>query len=141
MPITWRSKMSVGNPMIDNDHKHLIDLINDYESAVGAKDIDLLRTTFDGLLRYTKSHFNREETLMQAIHFKHFQEHRSAHEKLVVDLHRFHEGLLDSDKPVSLKAVSQFLHDWLINHVLDEDMKMKPFLESDLFRQTGSNWS
>jgi len=53
MPIEWRNKTAVGTPMIDNDHRRLIELINRYEQAIEAKNIKLLKSSFDNLLEYT----------------------------------------------------------------------------------------
>jgi len=39
MPIKWREQLAVGNAVIDEDHKELIKLINEYEEAVANKDL------------------------------------------------------------------------------------------------------
>jgi len=140
MPITWRNKMSIGEPMIDADHKRLIELINEYEAAVNAMDLDMLKSTFEGLMKYTETHFNREEKLMRAIHYKDYNSHRDAHEDLKTELHKFHNGILNKGRHVSLSEVNQFLHDWLIDHVLNEDMKLKPILSVPALRHTDTSW-
>jgi len=140
MSITWRNKMTVGEPMIDIDHKRLIELINSYENAVGSKDLDLLKSTFEGLLKYTETHFSREENLMRAIHYRGYREHKDAHQKLIEELQKFHNRIIYKDGHISLPEVSRFLHDWLINHVLEEDMKMKPLFEGGLHRKPDMSW-
>ena len=138
--ITWRNKMSIGEPMIDSDHKRLIDLINTYETAIGAGDMDLLKSAFDGLMHYTETHFAREEDLMRAIHYKDYQAHKDAHDNLKLDLRKFHETIMAGDDDMHLTQVNKFLHDWLIDHVLNEDMKLKPILNLPSLRHTDINW-
>jgi len=38
MGLVWREQLSVGNNVIDTDHKHLIDIINHVEQSLGAKN-------------------------------------------------------------------------------------------------------
>ena len=141
MPIIWRSGMSVGEPLIDTDHKHLIELLNSYEDAVHSKDLTLLKSTFEGLLKYTETHFNREEDLMQAIHYKGLGDHRLAHQDLLDELKVFHKQILSKTGHIALPLVSKFLHDWLVNHVLNEDMKLKPLLEGGMHLNAEIDWN
>jgi hemerythrin len=140
MSIEWRNKMAVGEAMIDGDHKRLIEFINKYETAVGTKDIELLKSTFSDMLSYTESHFSREENLMRAIHYGGYRAHKTAHEDLVIKLKIFHARVGDKTRRISLPEVTEFLHDWLVNHILNEDMKIKPLLEGASHRQADMSW-
>ena len=37
MSIAWRDDMSVGNEIIDNDHKYLISVLNTIEAAINCR--------------------------------------------------------------------------------------------------------
>jgi len=140
MTIVWRSKMSVGEPVIDNDHKRLISLINDYEKAIEAKSVNLLKNSFDKLLEYTEIHFNREENLMRAIHYSGYKDHKIMHQLLIDNLNRFHHQVVHKGEHISISKANDFMHDWLIDHVLNEDMKIKPLLMGKDLREVDQSW-
>ena len=125
--IEWTDKLSVGNEAIDNDHKHLIKLINAYARVVGNKNYDLLGPAFDSLEEYANEHFIREETLMEAVHYPHRASHRDAHNELLKSVREMHQQI-DEHKNVHVDELSAFLHDWLIEHVVKEDMQLKPYV-------------
>ncbi len=129
MPIQWRDAMSVGNPAIDDDHKKLFLLVNLYEDAIAKHNMFELKMAFQGLYEYTAAHFEREERLQAAIFFPGARAHREEHLDLVRRLEAFNAGLSDDSKPrLSLEVAGKFLHDWIVNHVLQADMKMRPLL-------------
>ena len=130
MEIEWREDMAVGDPMIDQDHQHLIELLNKYQFAVASKDLELLKNVFAELHTYTDEHFKREETLQRAIHFKEANSHHNRHQELLNEVVEIHENLVKGiSGTISLDYISQLLHDWLIDHVIKEDLKMRPYLQ------------
>jgi len=38
MALVWRDQLSVGNNVIDSDHKHLIEIINKVEQSLQEKE-------------------------------------------------------------------------------------------------------
>ncbi len=130
MTVEWRGEMSVGNEVIDDDHKHLIDLINEYESAIARKNPVILEDAVNGLLDYAKSHFEREENLMTAVHYPQRNLHRDHHRDLLRRVQDFHKGLCE-DHQIDIEDASRFLHDWFVQHVLNEDLKLRPYLTGE----------
>ena len=73
----WTSQMSVGLDQLDEDHRHLIKIINDLADASGAAgEIDALRQSLQSLLRYAEFHFAREEGVMRACGYHTLQVHQ-----------------------------------------------------------------
>ncbi len=130
MTIQWRDSLSVGNDFIDEDHKHLLVLINQYEIAVQQKNPGILEDAFNGLVEYAHSHFEREQNLMEAVHFPERRSHAEVHTKLLETMDDFHKNLKTKNS-VDIGKVSKFLHDWIIDHVLNEDMKLKPYVKGE----------
>jgi hemerythrin len=129
MPILWRDAMSVGNETIDEDHKKLFLLVNLYEDAIAKHNLFELKTAFQGLMEYAAQHFEREEKLQLAINMQGSNAHRQEHRDLVRQLEDFNKKLNDASQPrISIEVASKFLHDWIVQHVLQSDMKMKPLL-------------
>lgn len=127
MSIHWNDKLSVGNDLIDADHKRLIELINKYEEAVSKKNINILDHAFQGLEDYTNEHFEREEGIMEAVHYPGRRIHADAHRDLIQQVQDKH-AQIRQHKNIDIKELSEFLRSWLVDHVLKEDMKIKEYL-------------
>ncbi|MBL3599036.1 MAG: bacteriohemerythrin [gamma proteobacterium endosymbiont of Lamellibrachia anaximandri] len=130
--IEWSESMSVGNPLIDQDHKIIIKLINQLHHHVGAEeDRKALASALNTLIDYTLYHFSREERVMMACKYPSFEAHKRQHEKLieqVVDTaHRFFEKKED----IVQDELLDFLKSWLINHILKQDMGFFPYAENN----------
>lgn len=127
MPIEWNDKLSVGNEAIDEDHKRLVKIMNEYEVAVDHHDIAHLEKVFQKLYNYTEGHFEREEKLMEAVHFQHIREHKRSHQKMKSQIHEIHEALVQRKRNgLKIKDTNKLLHDWIVVHLIQEDMQLKP---------------
>ena len=120
----WTEDLSTDNPMIDSDHRHLIDLINKLNTAMtSGKGNAVLGSILDELIRYTVSHFGREERLMQQINYAHFTKHKAEHDQLVAEVSalksNFNSGALTLSSQVYL-----FLTDWLNRHIKHSDRSL-----------------
>lgn len=123
MAIEWRDELSIGDATIDDDHKGLIRLINQYERAIAKHDARLLKETFKGLSDYAAAHFEREEKLMEAVYFPERRTHGDKHADLMRQVQDFHYQVLCGEK-LHVDEISRFLHDWLVNHIIHEDLKL-----------------
>lgn len=133
-PIEWSDKLSVDNGVIDSDHKFLLKIINKFRDEVGhfesaedaIKTLDLLRS-------YSQKHFSREENLQRDVEFPYREAHFNAHIQLIKRL----DKLIEETRPTSGTYLNEtmgekiggFLHDWLIDHVVENDLRMKPHVE------------
>lgn len=132
MSIVWREAMSVGDKQIDDDHKHLVTLINAFETAIEGK-IDYKRVVriLLGLAEYTAEHFHREEEAQIRIgypyHDTHRESHRSVLRKLRAIVDEFAEAHNDHDRDRLIRGLIGFLREWLIDHIIQSDLRMRPY--------------
>ncbi|NCB55450.1 MAG: bacteriohemerythrin, partial [Epsilonproteobacteria bacterium] len=61
----WEPAFSVGIAVIDNQHKRIIDYINELNNALVYRDSEKAKEVLSYLVDYTLSHFSFEESLMQ----------------------------------------------------------------------------
>lgn len=139
MPIVWREGLSVGNDLIDADHKQLLTLINTVEELLtnDRSHGDLL-VAIDRLWDYTKFHFAREERIMLRLQYAKYDEHKHAHGMLVEQLELAAKPIRESDPQavVTTAGLPQetrdtlviLLRHWLLDHILKDDFKFKPLL-------------
>lgn len=133
MTILWRPAMAIGDEMVDTDHQHLVDLINAVELTLQAAQGEAsLAGALDALSAYTREHFEREETLMRVIGYERLAAHRDAHHKLrgrLVEIRRHIEQAKAAVAPPhEVQNLIELLRAWLLDHVMKEDMLLKPAL-------------
>lgn len=130
--IIWRDQMSVGNELIDGDHRYLMCLINTVELALRSESYrDVLDTVLDQLDQYTREHFAREEELQIRLHYVKHDVHSLRHRELVRELGQIRAkataAMEDPNAAADTSAeIAQLLRHWLVDHVLQDDMLMKP---------------
>jgi len=130
--LTWAEHLSVGNGMIDAEHKNLIVVVNSVEHAIGTRDHIALSKVFDLLDTYIHIHFRNEEKIAEAIKFP-FVQIKLEHRHLLNEVRYMREELeamngIWSDDLV--KKYSRFLSGWMADHIIKEDMQMKPVLQT-----------
>jgi len=64
---------------------------------------------------------------MSAVHFPERRQHRDVHQKLLYSVREKH-GQIREHKNINIAELSEFLRTWLVDHVLKEDMKLRPYL-------------
>ena len=132
--IKWSEDLSVGISEIDEDHKKLIDYLEQLFAAsyvgIGKEQID---ETLANLHEYTKEHFSREELLMEKYNFPSLEPHRFQHAKIVRELGELEERItneVDSDVDPSTELVD-FLRQWVIVHIEEHDKEYAIYLKEE----------
>lgn len=138
MTIKWDSRFSVGHNAIDIEHRLLLTLINALEMALHhPEDTEALLFFIDELYEVAVAHFRHEEVL-QLKHLYPFREENAiGHDVLEKELTLIREDLHRICKKPTLsvadmadlhKHISYIAKDWLMVHLLKDDMKMKGFM-------------
>lgn len=130
MGLQWREGLSVGNDLIDSDHKYLIEIINLAEHGLETKDKTGLAAALDQLARYSSTHFFREEKIAAAVNYPLTSELHQSHESLLEGLDQQTQAIGKEWTDETRERFAVFLRHWLINHVIKEDLLMKPFLKN-----------
>lgn len=138
MPIKWDSRFSIGHNTIDAEHKLLLTTINALEIALHhPEDKEPLFFFIDQLHEFSLTHFRHEEALQLKHLFPFREDNARGHEHLIVDLNRIRDDIYRIAKKTILSVTDMAeLHnhttylakDWLIAHLLKEDLKMKGFM-------------
>lgn len=136
MALLWKKHWKIGNAMLDREHGRLIGIINILDHAMDAKDKPGLLVAIKLLRRCVHEHFANEKRFAQELNFN-FEQHDQAHQHLLKELHSTLDELeTRSAEPDGawcmhpMESYSKTLHVWLIEHIVTEDMKMKPLLQS-----------
>ncbi|MBN2756345.1 MAG: hemerythrin family protein [Bacteroidales bacterium] len=121
--LNWENSFSVGVDSLDEQHKVLIEMINDfYENIKTRSNKENISLLLKKMKEYTILHFKTEEAYLKKINFPQTENHKKEHDKFiekVADVEKkFNEG-----KMVLSVEITTFLKEWLKTHILIIDMK------------------
>ncbi len=121
--INWDQSFSVEIKQIDQQHKKLVDLVNQLHKGMKAGNSKLLMgKILDELVNYTAEHFKTEEDIFERIKYARKEEHERIHEDLVGKVIEFQKSFHSGNALISMDLMN-FLKDWLVNHIKGEDRK------------------
>ena len=131
--IKWTNDLSVGVELIDEQHKMLIQHLNNLAKAVkqqqGASEIT---DTLNFLIDYTGFHFSMEERNMKAHGYPEFESHKAKHEEFKTILADMEIQFRD-DGPTTIlaEAIDALLISWLLKHIRVVDVELGAFFKSN----------
>lgn len=89
----FSKELSVGNRIIDSEHRKLYDTINGIASIIKTGEIASLSEAFKLLENRLHTYFAVEESIAEALHFD-FTQHRLAHKRLLNEFQRIRDVLM-----------------------------------------------
>ena len=123
----WQDAYSVGVATLDDDHKKLIDLLNQFQTAYDYHTGEAFeQEALNELVAYTRYHFEREEKLMADIGYPDLDAHKEQHRVMIAEVERFVADY-QARGHEALEGVASYLTDWLINHINGTDKQYGPF--------------
>ena len=139
MTIKWREAMSVNNEEVDSDHRYLIRLVNAVEDSLNSPNKrETVTVALDLLHDYANTHFKREESLMQKVGYPGLAEHKNHHQALLKNISELEEKIPAKTESGSFENdpfpedLLELLREWLIGHIIGEDLRMKPWVGKDV---------
>ena len=131
--IQWKDQFSIGQRVIDKDHRTLFGLVNKFnESIPRFQNPGQMLSILASLKKYTQTHFQREEKLQQVLAFPFCEDHKKEHEALIEKLNGLIEKAMraneDNVTDVAVE-IGSFLEEWITGHVLESDLPLKPYVD------------
>ena len=134
MRLQWTTDLSVRNSRIDTEHQRWIELFNNFYSGIAeGKPKERLEELILGMLDYTRYHFNSEEAFMQSINYPDIQKHKEEHAAFIGKIEEFHQKFVNGKMLLSLE-VTNFLKNWLVNHIKGSDMQYALFSDRTVMK-------
>jgi hemerythrin len=115
----WDPAFSVGIAVIDQQHKRLIDYINELNNAQRYNDKAKVQTVLWNLIDYTISHFSFEESLMQEAGYAMFEAHKKVHEAFIKRI-EFFQARYQNGEDMTRQLMNE-LQIWLTHHIQHDD--------------------
>ncbi|MBS1209071.1 MAG: hemerythrin-like metal-binding protein [Proteobacteria bacterium] len=117
----WSDEYSVGVEEIDEQHKALVDLLNNLHQAIHERHgTEVSRQILDDLAEYTRVHFAVEESLMRISSYPDFDNHKKIHTALIQQVIELQAKLDSGTAKISFELL-HFLKQWLMHHIVESD--------------------
>lgn len=129
--IIWKEAYSVNIAEIDNQHKKLIELINNlHDAMITGKAKEEMSKILSGLVDYTLYHFATEEKIFDQYDFPGSKAHKKQHSDLIEQVAALQKKHEDGERVLTIDVMN-FLRDWLNDHIMGSDKKgYGPYLNS-----------
>ena len=115
----WDSSFSVGIEEIDEQHKQLIQCINELKIAFSYNKMYMIEEVLENLIEFTKHHFSFEENLMKEAGYPLLEEHLQSHQSFINRI-MFFKDRYDNGENIA-KQLRNDLQLWIINHIKQDD--------------------
>ncbi|MDA3733948.1 hemerythrin family protein [Niameybacter massiliensis] len=128
----WDNRISVGINEIDEQHKELFRIGRDLEQLILTRtgqisEQEVLKYLCE-VREYITYHFHTEEAVIEQINKEALKEHKALHDDLIEKINKINCIKLVEDQQEGIKYLNIILQEWVLNHILIEDMKvMKGF--------------
>ena len=126
----WQPGYSVGNWVLDNQHKKLLILCQhaiDCQSDEGDEGVFHFRVILNDLLDYADEHVRTEEALLRKCDFPLLEQHTEEHARYRRQLNDFVRSA--SLGEVDKAGLNRFLSQWWSAHILGSDKQYTAYIQ------------
>jgi hemerythrin len=130
--LLWNNdSYSVLIPAIDNEHKLLVALINEFETVLQINETlhsHFINEKLDKLYQCINSHFSSEERFLLFNNYPDFDSHVKEHSLLVDRLSSF-KLRFNAENMAFNENMLLFIKDWLVRHILLYDRRYGEYFQ------------
>jgi hemerythrin len=128
--IEWDDRFSVGIDLIDEQHKMLIQRLNDLSKAIEMnQSVGEIVRVLGFLIEYTNFHFSTEEKHMKENNYPGLNYHKTQHEEFETTLNHLTGDFEEEGATQALAdSINVFLTNWLVKHFQEVDIEFGKFL-------------
>lgn len=128
--LVWRDEFETGVAEIDQEHRALVDCMNNLALLVRRGDVSGLSSAVSFLSSYVHAHFGNEERLMHDWHYPMLGEHVQEHRRFVQEFGKLKEAILGGqhDALYLCFQIQLLMFDWFAHHTTRTDRHLSRFI-------------
>jgi hemerythrin len=129
--IKWLAdKYTVGVQKYDDQHKKLIEIINEvFNAKMNNAGKGIILNILNQLNDYTKNHFMDEEVLLKENNYPNLKAHKNEHALFIAKVNSFIQDF-HANKVSLNDEMLDFLKNWLIDHIMRTDKEYGAYFNS-----------
>lgn len=122
--LNWQPEFSVGIDAMDDEHREMMDLINNtYSRLESESDAALIDECLGEIFNVISMHFALEERLMRNSGYTEYAAHKEDHEDLLDQIRDIMEDF-DADRVSGAAALEARLSKWFAGHFSTFDARL-----------------
>ncbi len=122
--LKWNANYSVGIASMDDEHRQMIDLINEiYGRMASGSDTDQIEKCLGDIFNTISMHFALEESLMKKSHYAEYPQHKDDHEELLEQIRTLMDDFAAAPA-LAAKRLETDLSDWFAGHFSTFDARL-----------------
>ena len=127
----WKESLRIGVDKIDEQHRELVNRINDVLS-MGVKSVSAEETqkTIDLLNAYVVKHFSDEQALHKQYQYPKCEWHQEQHKTFLAELQKFEkEYAADGASAKFTIALNNTIVNWIVRHIKHADVEFGKYFK------------
>lgn len=141
----WIAEYNTGIEVIDDQHKRILEYINEIENIHIMIDRVKVKGILDNIIDYTQSHFTFEESLQEEADYQYRIPHKRVHDLFIKKIESYRSRFEQGDSIES--ELHEVLSKWLINHIQHDDADYVGSVKQNMMniikekeKKKGKNW-
>lgn len=128
--LAWQDDLNTGIQVIDNQHKRIVEMINQLHDAQAQRHEGKVGQVIEELVDYTLSHFAFEETLLEDAGYEFTRAHKKVHELFIKRVSEYRLRFAAGEDVAD--ELKQLLGRWLFNHIRNDDASYADSVRANL---------
>jgi hemerythrin len=124
----FKDEFRTGIQSIDDEHQKLFEIADRaYETLMDEfipDKYDYIVEILSELTEYASTHFQHEEEYMMSIRYKKLISHKVEHVEFMEKISSYDLSEVDERQKDVILGLLEFLNDWLIHHILENDKQI-----------------
>lgn len=122
--LQWKPEYSVGVASMDDEHREMIELINDtYAKLDSHSGADEVEACLGDIFSTISMHFALEEKIMRQARYAEYQAHKEDHEDLLDQIRDLMDDFV-ADPATGSEVLAKSLSDWFSGHFSSFDARL-----------------
>jgi len=128
--IEWQDKFKTGDPGVDEEHREIIDLINQLHEKLQKTDLNRedVSDFLGDINTRISAHFALEESIMREKNYEDYTGHKADHDQLLDDIRDIMDYYDNGSYEEFESELSIHLKDWFTVHFATRDAKLHTIL-------------
>ncbi len=127
--VIWNESFSVGDKLMDDQHRFLLSIINDLFNAMQKNMAEQgVHQIVEKMVKYTKIHFSSEEAMLREVRYPGYTTQVMEHIKFTGQVLAFQDQIVYKKRGLNIEILN-FLKEWWINHINGLDMLYMAYLK------------
>jgi hemerythrin len=128
--VQWKERYRIGFKDIDDQHKRLLDLLNDLIDVMNrGGDSATVSAIFKEVCKYAVSHFAVEESYLEKANYPELGQQQIEHRTFIDKLIELDSTYSPNDPHLVNESI-KFLKDWFVEHIQFTDLKYAGHLKA-----------